>query len=84
MSSETCSSEHNNEIDPIYHKNQVRSITCLVVLALILTAAVIFSLWAGSYDTPIGELLRGIFNRSSDPKINVVVRNVRLPESALQ
>lgn len=79
MSSEHCKSEKNNEIDPIYHKNQVRSITCLIVLTVILAGAVILSLWMGSYNTPIGELLRGIFNRASDPKINIVVRNVRLP-----
>ena len=37
------------------------------------------SLRAGSYDTPIAELVRGIFGRASDQKINLVVRSNRLP-----
>ncbi len=78
MSSEPSRSEHE-EIDPEYHKNKVRSICFLFVLGAILSAAVLLSLWAGSYDTPIGELFKGIFNQAADNKINVVVRNVRLP-----
>ncbi|MBS6194959.1 MAG: iron ABC transporter permease [Clostridiales bacterium] len=66
-------------IDPAYHRNRLRSMVCLIVLGFILLLAVLLSLWAGSYDTPIGELVLGIFNRSADEKINVVVRNVRLP-----
>ena len=62
-----------------YHKNQVRSVWCLIILGGILGIAVLLSLWSGSYDTPVSELLRGIVNRANDPKINIVVRNVRLP-----
>ena len=62
-----------------YHKNKVKSIWILILLGVILAAAVLLSLWAGSYDTPVTELLRGIANKANDPKINVVVRNVRLP-----
>lgn len=62
-----------------YHKNQVKSIWVLIILGVILAAAVLLSLWAGSYETPVTELLRGIVDKAGDPKINVVVRNVRLP-----
>lgn len=37
------------------------------------------SLRAGSYNTPAAELIRGIFGRASDAKINLVIRNNRLP-----
>lgn len=46
-------------------------------LALLLSA--LLSLCSGSYETPIEELLRGIFCLSQDRKINLVVRNNRLP-----
>ncbi|MFQ6804449.1 MAG: iron chelate uptake ABC transporter family permease subunit [Lachnospiraceae bacterium] len=69
----------NNGRSGEYHKNKVKSIWILILLGVILAAAVLLSLWAGSYDTPVTELLRGIANKANDPKINVVVRNVRLP-----
>lgn len=78
MSSEQSQLENNGRGGE-YHKNQVKSIWFLIVLGIILLAAVFLSLWAGSYDTPPAELLRGIFGRANDPKINVVVQNVRLP-----
>lgn len=65
--------------DSLYLKNQRRSRTFMVLLITILLLSAILSLWAGSYDTPIKELLLGIFHKSSDEKINIVVRNVRLP-----
>ena len=69
----------NSSRDGEYCRNQVRSIGILMVLGLILVTAVLLSLWAGSYETPINELLRGVAGKASNPKINVVVRNVRLP-----
>ena len=68
-----------NSWDPAYRKKQIRSILFLGILSLVLVLSVILSLWAGSYDTPFGDLMRGIFNKAQDNKINVVVRNVRLP-----
>lgn len=62
-----------------YHRNQVRSVTFLVALAAVLVIAVLLSLRAGSYDTPIGELVRGVFGKAADDKINIIVRNNRLP-----
>lgn len=69
----------NNNPDSAYRRNQVKSISFLILLAAGLLAAVLLSLRAGSYNTPIGELVRGIFGAAQDNKINVIVRNSRLP-----
>jgi len=69
----------DNGIDTLYRKNQIKSISFLVILSAIVLMAVLFSLRAGSYETPVGELLRGIFGLSADRKINLVVQNNRLP-----
>ena len=68
-----------NDSETAYRRNQLRSIAFLLLLTAVLAGAFVLSLCSGSYDTPVGELLRGIFGRSSDPKINLVVRNNRLP-----
>ncbi|WP_459129886.1 FecCD family ABC transporter permease [Guggenheimella bovis] len=73
------STSSNNGIEELYRKNQRKSVAFLVVLAVLLILAILFSLRAGSYNTPIGELLRGIFGRASDRKINLVVQGHRLP-----
>ena len=70
--------EHNG-IDELYRKNKIKSISFLVILGIVLLLAVLLSLRAGSYETPMGELVKGIFGRSSDRKINIVVQNNRLP-----
>lgn len=62
-----------------YRRNELRSISFLILLGVALLAAVLLSLRAGSYDTPVGELVKGIFGLSADKKINLVVRNNRLP-----
>lgn len=69
----------NKQPDTAYRKNQIRSIVFLMLLTLALMAAILLSLRAGSYNTPVGELLKGIFGRSTDQKINLVVRSNRLP-----
>ncbi|MEG1633027.1 MAG: iron ABC transporter permease [Oscillospiraceae bacterium] len=69
----------NNAIDSDYHRNRVRSVTFLVALLVLLIAAILVSLRVGSYNTPIGELILGIFGRASDNKINIVVQNNRMP-----
>ena len=69
----------NNDIDTLYRKNQVKSVSFLIILTSILLLTVLLSLRAGSYETPVGELVKGIFGRSSDRKIDLVVRNNRLP-----
>ena len=69
----------NKGFDQLYRRNQIKSITFLAVLTLVLLATVLFSLCSGSYETPITELIKGIFGLSSDRKINLVVQNIRLP-----
>lgn len=78
MSSDRCRLESSSD-ETAYKRNQKRSVIFLVLLAIILLATILISMWAGSYDTPLNELLRGIIGRSSDQKINIVVQNVRLP-----
>lgn len=69
----------NREADGAYRKNQLRSISFLVLLTLALLVAILLSLRAGSYNTPVGELVRGVFGKSADKKVNLVVQNNRLP-----
>ena len=66
-------------IDGLYRKNQVKSISFLVVLGGALLLSVLMSLCAGSYETPMLELVKGVFGLSVDSKINLVVQNNRLP-----
>ena len=68
-----------NNIDALYRKNQVKSISFLIILSGVLLLTVLLSLRAGSYETPFGELVKGIFGMSADRKINIVVQNNRLP-----
>lgn len=68
-----------NSCDPSYRKLRVRSISFLIGLFLLLVVGFVLSLASGSYNTPIGELLKGVFGMASDDRINLVVRNSRLP-----
>ena len=58
-----------NDFDTAYRRNQVRSVAFLLLLAAVLFGAFVLSLCSGSYDTPIGELLKGVFGMSADRKI---------------
>lgn len=69
----------NKGIDEAYRRNRVKSISFLAVLSGVLLVTILMSLRAGSYETPVGELIKGIFGMSSDKKINLVVQNNRLP-----
>ncbi len=66
-------------IDPAFHRNRVRSLIFLAILALALVVAILLSLRAGSYETPVSELIRGIFGAAHDENINRIVLNNRLP-----
>lgn len=66
-------------IDPAFHRNRVRSLTFLAILTLALVVAILLSLRAGSYETPVSELIRGIFGAAHDENINRIVLNNRLP-----
>ena len=69
----------NKGIDQSYRKNRIKSISFLISLAIALVISVMISLRAGSYETPIAELVKGIFGASSDRRINIIVQNNRLP-----
>lgn len=69
----------DSSVDPAYRKNQVKSVSFLIGLVILLGAAFLLSLASGSYDTPLKELLRGVFGLSTDNRINLVVQNNRLP-----
>ncbi|MEI3064280.1 MAG: iron ABC transporter permease [Oscillospiraceae bacterium] len=69
----------NNDSGTAYRRNQVKSCCFLGILFLSLLIALVLSLRAGSYNTPIAELVKGIFGKAADDKINLVVRNNRLP-----
>ena len=71
----------NNGIDELYRKNQIKSISFLLVLGLTLLLTMLLSLCSGSYETPVSELVKGIFGMASDRRINLVVQNIRLPRS---
>ena len=62
-----------------YRKNELRSISFLVLLTVFLLLSILISLRAGSYNTPVTELIKGIFGKSADKKINLVVQNNRMP-----
>lgn len=69
----------NKGIDEAYRKNRLRSIRFLILLSSALLLAILLSLLAGSYETPVLELIKGVFGCSQDKKVNLVVQNNRLP-----
>ena len=62
MSSDRCRLESNSN-ETAYKRNRKKSVIFLVLLAVILLATILVSMWAGSYDTPLNELLKGIIGR---------------------
>lgn len=69
----------NRRFDADGRRNQARSVIFLVALLLLLTAAILASLRVGSYETPVAELIRGMLGKAGDDKINIIVRNNRMP-----
>lgn len=69
----------NKDSGTAYRRNQVKSITFLVALFVLLLISILLSLRAGSYNTPVEELVKAIFGKASDKKINIVVQSNRLP-----
>ena len=78
MNSVRLPSENKHDLTD-YRKNQVRSIAFLILLTVLLLVSVLLSLRAGSYNTPVSELIKGIFGKSADKKVNLVIRNNRMP-----
>lgn len=66
-------------IDPAYHRKQITDVIFLFVLFLALCLSALLALRAGSYETPLSELLKAVMGRSSDARMNLIVRNNRLP-----
>lgn len=62
-----------------YSRHRARNMGVLLALCVVLLLAALLSLRAGSYDTPVLELLKGIASRAEDSSVNIVVRNMRLP-----
>lgn len=80
MSSRHSHSEHDHsDINLEYKKLRIRSVTFLVSLLVLLIVTMLVSLCAGSYSTPLGEIIRGVFGQASDNKINIIIQNNRLP-----
>ncbi len=69
----------NNQSQSVYRRNQIKSISFLLFMVVILIITSLLALRAGSYATPLNELIKGIFGMSADNKINIVVQNNRLP-----
>ena len=78
MNSVRLPSENKHDLTD-YRKNQIRSIAFLILLTVLLLVSVLLSLRAGSYNTPVSELIKGIFGKSADKKVNLVIRNNRMP-----
>lgn len=68
-----------SDFDTAYRRNQVKSVSFLILLTVLLCDVFLLSVCSGSYDTPLGELVKGIFGMSADRKINLVVQNNRPP-----
>ncbi len=79
MHSGQLPSVHDHRPQTIYEKHRRKSILFLIVLSIGLLVTFLLSLRAGSYDTPVLELIKGVFGLSEDRKINIVVQNNRLP-----
>lgn len=62
-----------------YQRNRRKSRVFLGIMAGVLLVSCLLSLRAGSYETPVLELVKGIFHQASDPKINLIVQNNRMP-----
>lgn len=73
------SSLSHNDPRSDYQRGRRRSLLCLAGLAALLLGAALLSLAAGSYHTPLGELVKGLFGAAADSNINLVVRSNRLP-----
>lgn len=69
----------NKGIDQAYRRNRVKSISFLIALSVLLLGTMLLSLCSGSYETPVLELIKGVFGMSGDKKINLVVQNNRMP-----
>lgn len=68
-----------NNLENSYNKNRQKSIITLIILGAVLVATFLLSLKLGSYNTTLSELIKGIFGKADEEKVNILIRNVRLP-----
>lgn len=66
------------ELAALTSRHRKRNLLILAGMAGLLLACMLLSLRMGAYDTPMGEMLKGIFGMA-DRKVNAVVRGSRLP-----
>jgi iron complex transport system permease protein len=64
-----------------YEAYKTRNLLVCGVLAALLLLIALLSLRAGSYDTPLTEIIKAIFGNATDNKINTIVQNMRLPRT---
>lgn len=72
----------NNDSGTAYRRNQVKSCCFLGILFLSLLIALVLSLRAGSYNTPIAELVKGIFGKQPTIKSTLSFATIVCPVSA--
>ena len=78
MRSDQLPSVNNGAAEDL-RKNKIKCVSFLSVLFVLLVGVALLSLRAGSYNTPVAELIKGVFGMAENDKINIVVRNNRLP-----
>ncbi|MDR2097118.1 MAG: iron ABC transporter permease [Spirochaetaceae bacterium] len=61
-----------------YHR---RCFLILLTLLCVAAAVTLLSVYAGSYRVSFGDTILGIFNRAPDSRINIIMRNTRLPRA---
>ena len=66
-------------LDNSFHRNRIKSIAFLLILAGALAVSVLISLASGAYKMGLDELLQGVFGLAQDNRVNLVVQNNRLP-----
>jgi iron complex transport system permease protein len=62
-----------------YRRYKSRNVLILALLFALLVLLAVLSLRAGSFDTPLSEIVSAVFGMASDSRINIVVFNIRLP-----
>lgn len=62
-----------------YLRHRRRNTVVMLVLLVLLVMLALLSVRAGSYNTSMLEIIKAVFGKAEDSKVNTVVRNMRLP-----